>query len=494
MIDVNVEVARADDLDPVRASLVRPATVLIRHRLARLHDPLPGNAQAAAAARRLQDGGVAAYVVAVVAPIRGEPDDLVRASTTQGAVGFWLEHAAWRGSPTTPSAALDALLAAVARTGLPVLVPLRAWGDATAIGRATAAFGMPVVLVGAHYDHIVDDLAAAQRYPHLVLETSALAHYGAVSRAVAAIGAERLLFGSGRPDRASEAPRGAVLAAPIRDEDKTAILGGTAARLFGIPLPAIDLVADPAPGDLVDVHTHLGGGPWDVTPPTDAELLPDLARHGTRVAVASSILGITGDAPAGNEATVEACATTEGLLGYLVANPNDPDGTRADLRRWADRPGIVGVKIHCQWSGCETASQAVADVVAAAAPILDIVKIHVDGPGWETSLAALADRHRAVRFIVAHAGPGAPAVAAAEVARDRDNVFLELASSFAAAPVVRAVVETAGPDRLLFGSDAPLLDPAFALGTYREAGIAADRIEDVFAGNARRLFGLRAAA
>jgi predicted TIM-barrel fold metal-dependent hydrolase len=97
-----------------------------------------------------------------------------------------------------------------------------------------------------------------------------------------------------------------------------------------------------------------------------------------------------------------------------------------------------------------------------------------------------------VRFIVAHGGPGAPAVGAADIASTRDNVFLEFASSFASLPAVRASVERVGPDRLLFGSDAPLLDPAFVLGTYREAGIPRDRLGDVFAGTARRLFGLAA--
>ena len=55
---------------------------------------------------------------------------------------------------------------------------------------------------------------------------------------------------------------------------------------------------------------------------------------------------------------------------------------------------------------------------------------------------------------------------------------------------VRAAVAIAGPDRLLWGSDAPLLEPSFVLGTYRDAGLAPDALERVFWGNAAALFGL----
>ena len=74
------------------------------------------------------------------------------------------------------------------------------FGAASVIGAATDGLGIPVVLLGAHYMHIVDDVAAAVRYPHLHLETSALAHYRAIETVVGSIGAERLLFGTGSPD------------------------------------------------------------------------------------------------------------------------------------------------------------------------------------------------------------------------------------------------------------------------------------------------------
>ena len=44
--------------------------------------------------------------------------------------------------------------------------------------------------------------------------------------------------------------------------------------------------------------------------------------------------------------------------------------------------------------------------------------------------------------------------------------------------------------KFLFGTDAPLLEPSFVLGTYQDADIPADQQDDVYYGNAARLFGL----
>ena len=79
----------------------------------------------------------------------------------------------------------------------------------------------------------------------------------------------------------------------------------------------------------------------------------------------------------------------------------------------------------------------------------------------------------------------APALAAAT-----DNVHLELSSSFANLPTVRRAVAIAGPERLLWGSDAPLLDPGIRARDLPGRGAAPDALERVFWSNAAALYGL----
>ena len=162
--------------------------------LAMWADGLTGNRLAAEAAADPANGLAA---IAVVGPRRtAHVGRLVDEAERSGAVGYRLDG--WDGT-TPPPESVREVLRAVAATGRPLLVPIVRFGAASVIGAATEGLGIPVVLLGAHYMHIVDDVAAAVRYPHLHLETSALAHYRAIETVVGSIGAERVLFGTGSP-------------------------------------------------------------------------------------------------------------------------------------------------------------------------------------------------------------------------------------------------------------------------------------------------------
>jgi predicted TIM-barrel fold metal-dependent hydrolase len=95
--------------------------------------------------------------------------------------------------------------------------------------------------------------------------------------------------------------------------------------------------------------------------------------------------------------------------------------------------------------------------------------IHVDGPEWDSALLDVATTYTGWKVIVAHGGPGTPVRATASLVERTDNVYVELSTSFPDLPIVHEVVQRIGPERLLFGSDAPLLDPAYALGLYADA-------------------------
>jgi uncharacterized protein len=405
-----------------------------------------------------------------------------------GAVGYRLEG--WAGGEP-PSDAVGDVLRAIGRAELPLLIPVDRPGAASVIGAATADLGIPVVLVGARYGHIVDDLAAAVRYPHLHLETSGLAHFRAIETAVRAIGPDRVLLGTGSPRRAAASPIGAVLAATIPADAKRAILGHNAIRLFGLPDGPIDLTEPDGPARACDVHSHFGPLDFDVPQVPDDRLLEGLRIAPTQRAVASAVLAIFGDPERGNEQAARAAAAhgTDGIYGYVVADPTDLETTADQLHRYLDAPGIVGVKVHGEWTGTPTASRAMTELFDLLAPLGRPVKIHNLGDGWDGALGDIARRHPQLPIVIAHGGLGTPSVEGARLVAAHDNVYLELSSSFAHLPTARKAVAIAGPERLLWGSDAPLLDPAFVLGTYRDAGIPAVAMDRVFWTNAAGLFG-----
>jgi predicted TIM-barrel fold metal-dependent hydrolase len=412
--------------------------------------------------------------------------ELARA-VKRGARGIWIEP---RDPWSMPSESVRAALSIAASHRLPLLMPCRQGTDATAIGTMTEGLDVPVVLVGAHYVNYPDIFAALRRYPALHVETSSLGSFGAVEALTRVAGAERVLFGTGMPARTPRSSLNAVRVSRLPDDTKRAILRGNAARLFGFGPHDVDLTAAAVPARAIDVHGHFFPAPWEVEQPRDEEILPDLRRFGIRIRMASAVPALYGDLDFGNRKTVAACGSIDGQLGYLVADPNDLDATKDQLRRYGTARGIVGVKVHCVISGQPTGSTAIRDLFAVLADYGHPVKIHNAGQDWEFALLALVQKHPKLPIIIAHGGPGRPSAAAARVVNGSDRVFVELASSTADINETVRLVGSIDPSRILFGTDAPLLDPAFVLGTYHELGFTADELRRVFWDNAAELFSI----
>jgi uncharacterized protein len=458
--------------------------------LATRADPRRGNRLALDLAEDPANGLAA---VAVVGPAAGDGTRSVDEWSAAGACAFRVEG--WIGS-APPGEATRELLTAVAATGRPMLVPLSStgplhgFGEASAIGAATARLGIPVVLVGAHYNHIVDDLAAVARYPHLYLETSAMGHFRAIETAVATIGHERLLLGTGSAARPGASAICAVLLARITDEAKRAILAGNAARLFGLSEGPVDLALPALPSRAWDVHTHYGPFGFGLPPIDDdalnGELLTGLAGANT----ASSAVGIFGDPAAGNDQARAAADEARGQFSWVVADPHDLAFTEGELRRHLHRPGVLGVKVHGQVSGVPTASRRMRDLFDLLAGFGRPVKIHNEGDDWDDALLEIAHRHPALPIVIAHGGLGTPSEAAGRLAASAERIYFELSSSFASRDQVRRAVALAPVERILWGSDASLLDPGFVYGTYEDAGLPDNARDRVFWTNAVELFGV----
>src|SRR5262249_41406255 len=118
------------------------------------------------------------------------------------------------------------------------------------------------------------------------------------------------------------------------------------------------------------------------------------------------------------------------------------------------------------------------------------VKIHNDGDDWADRLLEIARAHPNLTIIAAHGGLGAPSIEGARLTAMADNVYLEMCSSAAEIPVVRQMIGIVPPHKLLYGTDAPLLETTFVLGTYQDAGIAPEHQAAAYFDNAARILEL----
>ncbi len=85
------------------------------------------------------------------------------------------------------------------------------------------------------------------------------------------------------------------------------------------------------------------------------------------------------------------------------------------------------------------------------------------------------------------AEPRREAIAAA---RACPNVYLETCSTFRTPGVIEELVDGVGVDRVLFGSDMPLMDPRSQIGKIITARISDEAKQKILGGNAGRLLGI----
>lgn len=246
----------------------------------------------------------------------------------------------------------------------------------------------------------------------------------------------------------------------------------------------------------IDVHGHLGTWSDFLVPESSAEWL---VATGERIGIAtvgvSHLVALAYDVTVGNRMALTAAAAHPGRIGvWLVANPHRPDGLEL-LRKQLDLPGVWGLKIHP-----------------------DVHEHPIDGPGYEPFLrlaaehrapvlthgqtrslwsdpgmiAQVARRHEDLDLLVGHAGLWADGFdRAAALAREHDRLYLEICGSRLTDRWLERLVDRAGAEKVLFGTDACFLDPRIGLGKVHHARLKPRARELVLGGNARRILGHR---
>ncbi|MEV6105513.1 amidohydrolase family protein [Streptomyces sp. NPDC051940] len=240
---------------------------------------------------------------------------------------------------------------------------------------------------------------------------------------------------------------------------------------------------------IIDVHAHWG--PWPFHMDVDgADLnLGLMDRYGIDLQIVSAAEGVTYDAVAGNAALARVLADRPRLYGYAVVNPNRIEQSAADLRRHLAGGRFVGAKIHTHYPGCAIGSRQMREAFA----LLDELGVPLLLHTWEADVsllpALLADFPR-LRVVVGHAG-GDAWREAAHAAAACDRLYLEHCRTITDADRVTYAREAGVPvTRLLFGTDATLLDPSVALGVIRDAGFTPEERARVLWRNAAALFNL----
>ena len=220
---------------------------------------------------------------------------------------------------------------------------------------------------------------------------------------------------------------------------------------------------------LIDVHSHLGQFTHAPMSADGARLAALHRGAGITHGVTFSIEACYGGVDAGNRYTLDEVARQPALSAMVVAHPRHLEASARWVAAGRGNADVVGIKLHPvlgQWDILSVASFKLMDEVIA--PSGYTVLSHV---GNESPLAPidkylkLAERFPSVRFIAAHLGTGIMGLSDATIDAWRDrplpNVWFDMGTLRAFhTGAVEAVVAAVGPDRVCFGTDAPLYHPA----------------------------------
>jgi predicted TIM-barrel fold metal-dependent hydrolase len=190
------------------------------------------------------------------------------------------------------------------------------------------------------------------------------------------------------------------------------------------------------------------------------------------------------------------------LTCFATVSPGRP-GAVAELRRCAGE-GLRGAgELNADAQGFDLAAPGIDEVAAACTDLGIPLVLHCsepvghDYPGKGTAtpgpVAAFALRHPGLRLVCAHLGGGLPFYAhMPEVAELCRRLWFDTAAGpYLFAPsAYRAVADLCGADRLLFGSDHPLLPARRYIDAFAQAELTAAERALVMGGNAAALLGL----
>lgn len=235
----------------------------------------------------------------------------------------------------------------------------------------------------------------------------------------------------------------------------------------------------------IDVHYHYGSWPWVGAGKSPRGVSAQLARCDIDLCIMSHVRSLVSAAHAGNREVAAACRADRRLRAYAYLDPWS-DRAEDELRECAADPVFVGAKtrpvvhagLYLDAPQYRPALQALAEL---AWPLL----VHTERPGDAPAACRVAAEWPELPLILAHSTRET-----AGVCRDYPNIHFDFARSTADRQTIdlEGMVALVGAGRILFGTDGPLINPAWTIGLIESTALSEADRWDIYCENALRLF------
>jgi len=251
---------------------------------------------------------------------------------------------------------------------------------------------------------------------------------------------------------------------------------------------------------IIDCHVHLPSAGldrvWEWAPctPDIAAAAKYLRRCGVERAVANSMRGelarTVEEMRAGNDEAMKAARDHPVFLPAFLVNPDLGEEALAEVRR-CHTAGLVWMGELCSYvGGYEFATENFARVAALASDLNLVVQIHEED---NAEMERLCREFPKVTWALAHLGDSPQECRErCELAARNPNLYLDICGhGFQRMGILELAVQCAGPERVLFGSDYTINDPAGVIVRVQKADFDDRTKELILGGNVVRMLGER---
>ncbi len=243
---------------------------------------------------------------------------------------------------------------------------------------------------------------------------------------------------------------------------------------------------------IIDIHIHYRN---------DLDTVIASAVNNRIDKVCMSNLGLNGYLPSPSPEEITACndATIaamkkfpDKIIGFCYLNPCDTKGSMPELERCL-KAGMKGVKL---WIACKASDPRVFPIAEHAGKSGVFLQQHAflkttgnhPHESAPADVAVLAEKFPGLTIIAPHltglAHSGISKLASFP------NVYLDTSGGWPATGITEYAIKTIGPERLLFGSDAPGRSFEAALGVIFGANLTQEERKMILYDNARKLLKL----
>ena len=247
---------------------------------------------------------------------------------------------------------------------------------------------------------------------------------------------------------------------------------------------------------IYDMHGHMGTWKGIYFPCAEApDMVHVMERAGVKLLCFAHHHALF--APdVGNDPAIEAVRQfPDRLRAYMAINPNYPDIVKRDLDRFDSlRDVFMGLKFLAGYHEVKMSD----DRYKPALEFANARKLPVLMHTWQgcehndaAQVRHVASHYPDALFFLGHC-LGGDWTNACAITKEYPNTYLELTSVPGARGALEFLVEGAGSDRILFGTDLPWFEEHQSMGSLLSADITEADIHNICHRNAEKILGVKA--